>query len=132
MLQFSEFKPCKILMIETSSEQNSKSAMLFEALIQRDNEKIFALVGTNVRDALLENSEPLDYVYGILPRYLFAQAEIIAVTPIIEQPIGEITKIDYVYHYPKEIVLLSVVYRGQQGGNEVVGLWVDVQENDPI
>lgn len=91
-----------------------------------------ALVGQNVRAALLQNPDTLSHVYGILPDYFFDQAEIVAAAQIDEQSAGEVTKIDYAYIYPKETVLFSVVYQGHEGGTEVVGLWVDVQESSAI
>ncbi|RZG65491.1 hypothetical protein EXE25_13120 [Acinetobacter bouvetii] len=121
-----------MMMIEASTQQNSKSAVLFEALIQRNNEKIMVLVGQNVRAALFQNTDALNHVYGILPDYFLNQAEIIAVAQIDEKAVGEITKIDYAYMYPEETVLFSVVYQGHEGGDEVVGLWLDVQHSTAI
>ena len=118
-----------MMMIAASAQQNSKSAILFEALIDRNSEKIMALVEPNVRAAFLQNPDALNHVYGILPNYFLDQAEIVAVVQIDEQSAGEITKIDYAYIYPEEIVLFSVVYQGHEGGDDVVGLWVDVQHS---
>lgn len=118
--------------METSSQQNSQSALLFEALIQRNNAQIMALVGSNVREALIESPSALAHVYEVLPEHLVTQAQVVAVKQMTEQPIGEITKIDYAYIYPEETVLFSVVYKGHDGGSEVVGLWVDVQDSDAV
>lgn len=113
------------LMPESTGMQNIKSGELFEAVVKHDTKKIYSMVGQNVRNELEKNPQALKSTFEVLPNYVAENPEIVQVIKAIEMPIGKpITKIGYKYNYPDQSYVFSVVYRGHDGGTEIVGLWV--------
>ncbi len=109
---------------ESSTAQNEKAKQLYHAVIQRDMGNIYTLVGPNIRVELDQKPDVLKAVFEILPNYEAENPSIVMTTKAIELPLGKVTKIGYKYDYPNQPILFSVVYKGHEGGDEIVGFWV--------
>ena len=110
--------------LKASEQQNSKAKILFQALIDRDQTKILSLSGQDIRDELTKNPNKLHIVFDSLPDYVAENPEIILTAKAIETSYGNVTKIGYKYVYPNQTIVFSVVFGGYDGGDKVVGFWV--------
>ena len=107
-----------------SEQQNAKAEILYQALINRDQTEILSLSEPNIREELSKNPNALKSVFDYLPDHVAENPEIVATTKAIEVPYGKITKIGYKYVYPDQTIIFSVVYSGHEGGDKIVGFWV--------
>ena len=110
--------------LKASEQQNSKAKILFQALIDRDQTKILSLSEQDIRDELTKNPNKLHIVFDSLPDYVADNPEIVLTAKAIETSYGNVTKIGYKYVYPNQTIVFSVVFGGYDGGDKVVGFWV--------
>ena len=114
----------KMPVLEASEQQNTKAKILFQALIDRNQSKILSLSGQDIRDELTKNPNRLQIVFDALPDYVADNPEIVLTVKSIETTYGKVTKIGYKYVYPNQAILFSVVFEGHDGGDKIVGFWV--------
>ena len=114
----------KMPVLEASEQQNTKAKILFQALIDRNQSKILSLSGQDIRDELTKNPNRLQIVFDALPDYVAENPEIVLTGKSIETTYGKVTKIGYKYVYPNQTILFSVVFEGHDGGDKIVGFWV--------
>ena len=114
--------------LEASEQQNTKAKILFQALIDHDQAKILSLSEQDIRDELTKNPQIWQTVFDALPDYVADNPELVLTAKSIETTYGKVTKIGYKYIYPNQTIIFSVVFDGHDGGDKIVGFWVQEVE----
>lgn len=107
-----------------TNEQNQKSAVLFDAFVQKDSKKIYGLVDANLQKEFDKQPEIFEDLFKLIPSEDIPEAEVIGVTKGIDLPAMKFTKISYKYPYSTQDLIFSVVYRGHDDSTDIVGLWI--------
>lgn len=113
--------------LEASEQQNTKAKILFQALIDHNQAKILSLSEQDIRDELTKNPQILQTVL-MLYGYVADNPELVLTAKSIETTYGKVTKIGYKYIYPNQTIIFSVVFDGHDGGDKIVGFWVQEVE----
>ena len=107
-----------------SEQQNEKAAALFQAIIARDQAKILSLSDADLRQKLIKDPDVLMRIYGSLPEQVTDKPQVVMKTKAVELAYGKVTKIGYKYSYPDNTIIFVVAFSGYDGGDQVVGFWV--------
>ena len=65
-------------------------------------------------------------IYASLSEYMLEKPKI---TKAVELAYGKVTKIGYKYNYPDNTIIFVVAFLGYDGGNDIVGVWVQQLNN---
>lgn len=112
-----------------SEQQNEKAAALFQAIIARDQAKILSLSEADLRQKLIKDPDALMRIYGSLPEQVTDKPQVVMKTKAVELAYGKVTKIGYKYSYPDNTIIFVVAFSGYDGGDQVVGFWVQELHN---
>lgn len=114
-------------MPKVSDAQNIKSEKILDALRERDSESLYGLIEKSLSDDLKAHPEALEEIYEFVPQVVGNKSENISVMHTIEVGTGKYTKVNYQYDYPEHSIIFSPVFAGHDGGDKVIGLWVQQQ-----
>ena len=109
---------------QTSSEQDVASNQLYEALLKKDKAEVIRLVDPKIKGDVDQNIiqifESLDNVRS----EKLVKPSIVGIKKTINTEVGKVLEVVYSYQYGKGDIYLTVIFKGHEGGTNILGFWL--------
>lgn len=115
---------------ESSQAQDLKAQKLFTALVEKNKTQVYQLIEVEVQDIFEHNPQVIPSVFAVMPDHVIEAKEVIYRAKTIDLKVGKIFSVTYLYEYPENPIKFTVVFKGHEGSDKVLGFFVNTEQKN--
>lgn len=111
--------------ISVSAAQDQKIQILYRSLQSKQLSLIQPLLDSSLQQQIKQSPELIAHMLQLIPSEKPEHYRVLTTLKSVMPPIGKITTVVALFEYPKDVIALTVVFAGGDGGTTILAVTVD-------